>query len=183
MMQRLVTWLGSGDQRALYFLNRNMKCAFLDWLMYRITHLGGVNITVGFFLILIIFTFDQQEFWKLLSGNNVPMALEGFIALTTSHLLVQVLKRSLGRPRPYLRDARIHTVPDPLKDYSFPSGHTTAIFSLVTTVSLHYIWLALLFPVAVLVGLSRIYLGLHYPSDVMIGAGIGVLFSLMAHVL
>lgn len=121
-MTKLTIWLKNGDYRILYFVNLKIKSPFLDWWMSKITHLGGVSFTVGTLLLLILFLDD--------------FGMDGLIALTTSHLLVQVLKRSFSRRRPYLTEEKVHLSHHPLQDYSFPSGHTTAIFILATTISL-----------------------------------------------
>ena len=56
------------------------------------------------------------------------------------------------------------------KHNSFPSGHTTAAFTLFTSFALAYKnrWLHLLAPIcAGLVGVSRVYLGQHYLNDIV----------------
>ncbi|MBO8171847.1 MAG: phosphatase PAP2 family protein [Bacillaceae bacterium] len=139
--------------------------------MPRVTHLGSAAFTISLLLLV----------W--LAGNlQYHPGLEGLVSLSVSHLFVQMIKRKISRPRPYMVHNHLHTISDPLKDYSFPSGHTTAIFSLSTTLSLSVPILAtFLFPLSVLVGISRIYLGLHYPTDVGIGAMIGTITALLIH--
>jgi membrane-associated phospholipid phosphatase len=63
---------------------------------------------------------------------------------------------------------------------SFPSGHTTAAFSLYTLLALllgrkqyGWVWVVL----ATLVGLSRVYLLQHFWMDILAGAMIGTFFS------
>jgi undecaprenyl-diphosphatase len=161
---RLAIWLKREDYRLLYFINHKVKCRFLDWTMAKITHLGGAAFTISLFLFLWLFSMN--------------LAIEGLIALSSSHLIVQILKKSFSRHRPYLIDRKVYVIENALKDFSFPSGHSTAIFSAATTLSLTVPWSAfLLLPVACIVGISRIYLGLHYPTDVTIGGIIGVLFA------
>ncbi|MBP1933093.1 phosphatase PAP2 family protein [Ammoniphilus resinae] len=170
-MRYWVTWLEESDRQILYFINRRLKCSVLDWLMPTITHLGGAVFTIGLFILLFP-----------LMGGKVDLIIEGLCSLTISHLMVQFIKRSFSRPRPYLKDRNVIVCPNPLKDYSFPSGHTTAIFSLCTSISLIFPgFFSVSYPIAILVGLSRVYLGLHYPLDVAIGAIIGVGLAMIVH--
>ena len=64
---------------------------------------------------------------------------------------------------------------------SFPSGHTTAAFSMFFVLAmatdkkpLHVLYLTL----AILVGYSRVYLSQHFAVDVLVGSMVGVFFSL-----
>ncbi len=165
---KLMVWLKNQDQLVLYYMNLRIKCLFLDWIMKWITHLGGATFTIGLSLSLMLM-------------ENIR--LEGCIALVASHLLVQLLKRGFTRCRPYIADQNIWVSPNSLQDFSFPSGHTTAIFSIITSISIAVPWTAvLLFPIACMVGISRVYLGLHYPTDVGVGAVIGLIFASGVHV-
>jgi len=61
-----------------------------------------------------------------------------------------------------------------LKDPSFPSGHTTAAFAMLTPWMLtEPMFIPLLLPIGIGVALSRIYFGLHFPSDTAAGALLG----------
>lgn len=74
----------------------------------------------------------------------------------------------------------MRTVTSRLLDPSFPSGHTTAAFSIVGGVSVAFGSVPLvLWPIAGVVGISRIYLGHHYPTDVLAGALIGGAFAVL----
>lgn len=98
------------------------------------------------------------------------------MALAISHLPVAVIKKACRRPRPYIALPGTRTGVKPLKDYSFPSGHSTAIASVVLPFVGAFPMLgAALLPLALLVALSRIYLGLHYPSDCLAGCALGTL--------
>ncbi|MDA0790413.1 MAG: phosphatase PAP2 family protein [Proteobacteria bacterium] len=63
-------------------------------------------------------------------------------------------------------------------EFSFPSGHTSAAFLLVTALTLSfggvfpglYVW-------AIGVGASRVILGVHFPSDIIIGASMGTVIA------
>lgn len=71
------------------------------------------------------------------------------------------------------------------RNYSFPSGHTTTIFTIAGILSLYLrrynlIWIL---PVAILIGVSRIAVGVHWPLDVLGGALGGWLSAMMGSLL
>lgn len=158
------------DIKCLYFLNATIKCNALDKIFLILTNLGNAANTAAICLLMIGIgnTFVRQ------------VGIQALIVLIVTHLIVQGLKRTVTRVRPKDVLTDINTFKLPLDRYSFPSGHTTAVFAIATTVSLYIPAIAILIlPVALLVGLSRIYLGVHYPSDVIIGIVIAVVTSLL----
>ena len=93
----------------------------------------------------------------------------------TTYLLNLAIKQLVKRPRPFLTDPNLVPVYRP-REYSFPSGHTSSVFSAVTALSRAYPkWyvIAPSFLWASSVGYSRMYLGVHYPTDVGAGAILG----------
>lgn len=107
----------------------------------------------------------------LVLGSNRPEAWLPAAALAVSHVVVQVIKRSVQRGRP----ARMPVIPSPDR-FSFPSGHATS--SLAMALSLGILlpgWAPLLLVVGLLVGWSRVVLGVHYPGDVLAGQLIATL--------
>jgi undecaprenyl-diphosphatase len=99
--------------------------------------------------------------------------------VVASHLLVQLVKRTFGRPRPALGVGLTALVAEPDR-FSFPSGHAAAAMAL----ALGYAtaapaWLPALVALAVLVGVSRVALGVHYLGDVIAGQGLTVLAALL----
>lgn len=170
-MQVFVSWLVSNDRNLFSFINTQLRNNVLDYLMPRITHLGGATITVTSLLMLIAF----------FSGNARSWAIEAFISLSVSHIFVQIIKKIYGRKRPYMVLTNARTFANPLVDYSFPSGHTTSSFAIATAFALHSFVLGLiLIPLALMVGISRMYLGLHYPTDCIFGAVLGTVTSIVA---
>jgi membrane-associated phospholipid phosphatase len=110
------------------------------------------------------------------------------ISFLLSGLLVQVLKHLFteARPREIISATDYHHfLDDSSKGFdSFPSGHTTSIFSLATLLCLYFpdrLRTFLFFLVAVLVGYSRIYLGNHFLTDVMAGACLGTVTALLIY--
>jgi undecaprenyl-diphosphatase len=94
------------------------------------------------------------------------------LALATvvlSHLIVQVVKRTVARRRPAKVVQCVNLVREPDR-FSFPSGHATASMSVALVYGMAFpAWAAPLLLLALLVGFSRVRLGVHYPSDVVVG--------------
>lgn len=160
------------DDLFINIINRKMKHKYLDTIMYRATNLGGAVFSSLLVLILI-----------LIGSSNVKLiGLEALGALTISQIIVHALKRILSRERPYKIIEQLNTFGINLKDYSFPSGHTTASFSIATTIALNIPKLSIVvFVIAIIVGISRIYLGVHYPTDVTAGILLGIGTALVIH--
>ena len=171
-MKILVRCFSFVDKKILYFINRNIKCKFLDKIMPLITELGGAIFTTGFVLMLISFGKNKLRL----------IGIEALISLSTSQLIVQILKKSLSRERPYNILKNINTFNIKLKDYSFPSGHTTASFSIAMSLAINLPYLSyILLALAGIVGISRVYLGVHYPSDVLVGIFLGSITPIAIH--
>jgi undecaprenyl-diphosphatase len=91
------------------------------------------------------------------------------VTVTVSHVIVQLVKRTVVRVRPSVRDLHTGLVPEPDR-FSFPSGHATASMAVALSYGTVFPdWAMPLAALAALVGFSRIRLGVHYPSDVLIG--------------
>lgn len=104
-------------------------------------------------------------------------------------LLTQLIKYNVETPRPMNRfdsAAWIHFLPnwDLLHNNSFPSGHSTGAFSLMTCLAAvmpnHLRKFGLLFfLLAFFAAYARVYLTAHFFLDIYVGSIIGAMFSLL----
>lgn len=171
-MNKIVNYFTFTDRSIFHFLNTKLNCSLFDRLMPYFTELGGVVFSLSLPIILILLNL----------GASRNIGFEILFSMALSQVFVQVLKRSLNRERPYNMLKDINTFDIELKDYSFPSGHTTAAFITAIHLSIYLPQLMIVFlSIAVLVGISRIYLAVHYPSDVIVGVIVGVGTSIISH--
>lgn len=100
------------------------------------------------------------------------------LILVVSHLLAQLLKRTVGRPRLSRGTSCVSLIAEPDR-FSFPSGHAAAAMSIAIGYSAALPALApLLLPLAFVVGCSRVALGVHYPGDGLAGQLLALLTGL-----
>ena len=160
------------DDLFIELINEKMNTKHLDRFMYKITDLGGAIYTSLFLFILILLGNQKMKY----------IGFEALTSLTISQGIVYLLKKALSRERPYKIIEHLNTFGIDMKDYSFPSGHTTASFTIATTIALNMPRISIyIFVLAMIIGISRIYLGVHYPTDVAAGIFLGLSVSLLVH--
>jgi len=149
---------------------RGRRPSWLDWLMLYFTQLG--NFVFALFVALLIYF-----------GKNQLLAYELVLGILTLGLIVQMLKVSFHRIRPYVKLQNIRIIGSRAKGRSFPSGHTSQAFFMATLLTHSYnadvmAW-SFVYALALLVGVTRIYVGMHYPRDVIAGALLGSAWGLV----
>ncbi len=154
------------DNRVLECISRLHKPA-LNRIMATASRAGNFGLVWW----VICIPFLMRPTWRNTAFNIV-------LGLVIAHLMGEIIiKHIVKRVRPCHKlddDEQIIRRP---KFYSFPSGHTTASFSVVGVVLLRCSPITFLFVLilASLIGFSRIYLRVHYLTDVVAGMLLGFL--------
>lgn len=150
---------------------------FQTGLFKILTRIGEASAFLVVVLVYLFFSFKKA----------LVVAVSGLISLP----VVQLLKYLFSQPRPmkYFDNMgfsqlfeRLDGVDWLTGSNSFPSGHSTAAFALMTALSLcmtnkkwSFIWISL----AIVGGMSRIYLRHHFLEDVLFGSVLGVFIAFM----
>lgn len=161
-------WITRIDFSILYWIQNTFRCAFLDFLMPRITFLGNAGLIWLLIAAVLLFQKKYRRTGILLLAGLLAGVLIGNVAL----------KNLVARARPCWIDTAVRMLVSVPKDFSFPSGHTlsSVIAATVLTGSdRRFGFFAI--PAAVLIALSRLYLFVHFPSDVLAAALLGLLIG------
>ena len=160
----------------------------LVWVFKRITDLG----LSGWFLypiggaLLLIAIADSPALPNFSRKVIVAIVYRlGFVfmAIAVPGLLVAIVKRLIGRARPFVagEDPWTSMLFVWRSDYAaFPSGHATTAFA--AAIAIGALWpriRPLMWTYAVLVALSRVVVTAHHPSDVIAGAVVGTIGALL----
>jgi undecaprenyl-diphosphatase len=170
MIQRISEF----DKAAVLYINNRLRTRLLDYFFIGATYLGSDVFALG--VILGLFFFPGRNF------NSFAAAAA--LSLFFTSITVGVVKFFVKRKRPFEKLINLNSIKIGVDQFSFPSGHTAAAFTLAATVALltsspliSFIYYML----ATLVAMSRVYLGVHYPSDVAAGAVVGTSYAVVVH--
>ncbi len=139
-------------------------------------------------LFTIIVSFVLVIFFK----RHTKLALILIVAYLSSGIFAQVFKALIHAPRPSLY-FQLHKYNYYLDTFaksrvgfnSFPSGHSSSVFAMVTVLSIYckrkYLCYSFLI-IGIVAGYSRIYLAHHFLIDVFVGAILGIVFGSLSFV-
>lgn len=165
-MSDILQKIHSFECQLFYRANSLFKQRYLNFYFRNITHLGGATFTILSALILLLYSDNKLHHAAIVSASTLAL----------SHVPVHFFKKFFPRNRPYITLEGTNVHHNPLTDYSFPSGHTTAIVSLTLPIMIMLpMTTFILLPILLSVAFSRIYLGLHYPTDVFCGFILGTI--------
>ncbi len=154
----------------------HLKYSFLDSFFISITDIATFLPLSILSIILII-----NKKTRLCGLNSLDSLITSTIITTL------ILKNIVKRPRPFTNDMFISFWQEvgsvSANSFSFPSGHSSAIFAICFTLFLYfnkkYSFVFLL--IALIIAFSRVYLFVHYATDVIAGILIGIFSSLLSY--
>lgn len=109
----------------------------------------------------------------------IAATLTSVVGITINHFIAQVY----FHPRPFMNDLGT-TLVEHTANSSFPSDHTTFMFSIAISLLFHQAMkkLALgLTALALIGGLSRVYIGVHFPFDIAAALVISAFSAMIVH--
>jgi membrane-associated phospholipid phosphatase len=166
--------LASDTNRSLFLYLNGLGALAGDVLWQNLTVLGGT--LAGLTLLAPLIGRRPDILWSLA------------LAVIFAILWVHGLKDPIGalRPPAVIAPELLHVIGPAHRHGSFPSGHSTTIFTVAGILSLYLrrsalVWL--LAAAALLIGISRIAVGVHWPLDVLGGAFGGWLSAVLGTLL
>lgn len=165
------------NTEVFYLINNNFSNPALDLIMPQITNFGGFGtlLIICIMAILICKYYNKEKYLKISKLCLYALLISAAVAL--------FLKLSIVEERPSKMLSHVHQLVMPSEPNSFPSGHASSTFSVVT-VLINQLWqnkilVCLLIIFALSIGFSRVYCGVHYPVDVVVGATVGILSGII----
>ena len=160
------------DGNILLWIQEYIRNDFLTPFFVFITKLGDVGM-IWIVLTLILMCNKKTRKTCVISA----------VALLLSLLFCNVLLKNLvQRVRPYEVIDTLTILVERQKDFSFPSGHTSASFAagIVFFRNLPKKFGVPAVILACLISFSRLYIGVHYPTDVICSIVLGVVLAFLA---
>jgi len=168
-------WLPALDTALFRFFNGTLKNPVFDVVM---PWLSGNVLFVPLLLVCLGFAI-----WRYGRRAVLCVIMLALIVPLGDGLVLNTLKRAVGRPRPFVTLSAAQTPPGvskPGDHSSMPSAHAANSFAAAMIAWIYFRRSArVTVPLAIGVAVSRIYNGAHYPSDVLAGAILGAGYGFM----
>lgn len=150
----------SGSNHALFLLLNHLSAYSGDSVWAQLTVMGDTAIVLALLL----------PWWRKRPDLVWAALLAALLATAWTHGLKPLL--DMPRPPAVLEEGSFHIIGPSYRNNSFPSGHSTAIFTLMGVMVLVLAkgwmrWPLLAF--AILVAISRSVVGVHWPLDLLGG--------------
>lgn len=132
----------------------------------------------GYLQLLLPLLLASLAFSVGLPATGIGILKLFLIAFAVERCLYFLLKNTLKRKRPADAHPSLSSAIQASDQFSFPSGHTMAAFTLASLCI--FVSASLAYPLllwATAVGISRVVLGVHYPTDIAAGASLGWLIA------
>lgn len=171
----MINFIKGLDHTATNFLYNTIPHDPASDLVFSFFSFYGLSIAIWLIAAILLIIFEEKRDKKFI----VYLALSLFLTFFLTNI---VFKNIFQRQRPAnIKNQLVSVCP---KDYSFPSGHSSAAFAGAAVLAafdkkrrLGY------YAIAVIIAYSRIYLGCHFFLDVVGGSLLGYLISkLLLHI-
>lgn len=161
------------DVTILTYVQNHFHNRFTDFFFTFLSRMGNGG-AVWFCFAFYLFSNQRQKRYALML----------FFSIALAHLISQILKPIIGRPRPFVAYPGQHLLIHTPGGYSCPSGHSATSFAAATVLCMAgkqfgIVAVILAFGIA----FSRIFLFVHYPSDTVIGAVLGIFCAFLIYFL
>jgi len=151
----------AADRTVFLFVQHHLRGPWLDALFLHLTLLGDAAIILTILL------------WVAFAVRR-PFLGSVLVTLIATAVAVSLFKHLFHHQRPPSLVEGLQVLGPYLKNFSFPSGHTTTAVAVAWVLAGRFPVAAIpLLSLAALVAFSRVYNGVHFPVDVVGGALLG----------